>query len=171
MGSPRSSSRAGAKRRRVVAAAGCAVALSWLSRPVARARVSATSRDSAELISVTIALLPSSQRRKPSTPRHRGFFGRQGIDAKIQVLSDPSQILAALLSGDVQFSGFNTGGLATLKSRGAPVRLIAAGALYRPTAPTTALVAAPGRRSPAPGTSSVSASRSTRRTPSRISAC
>jgi NitT/TauT family transport system substrate-binding protein len=41
--------------------------------------------------------------------------------------------------------GFNIGGLAILKSRGAPVRLVAAGALYRRTAPTTALVAAPGQ--------------------------
>jgi NitT/TauT family transport system substrate-binding protein len=51
-----------------------------------------------------------------------------------------------VLSGEVTFSAFNVGGLANLKSRGAPVKLVAAGALYRPEAPTTALVAAPGRR-------------------------
>jgi NitT/TauT family transport system substrate-binding protein len=49
-----------------------------------------------------------------------------------------------VLAGQVQFSSFSTGGLATLKSRGAPVRLVAAGALYRPKAPTTALLAARG---------------------------
>jgi len=38
------------------------------------------------------------------------------------------------------------GGIAGLKSRGAPVKLIAAGALYRPAAPTTGIVVAPGKR-------------------------
>ena len=37
------------------------------------------------------------------------------------------------------------GGAASLKSRSAPVRVVAAGALYRPSAATSALVAAPGK--------------------------
>ena len=62
----------------------------------------------------------------------RGFFARQGIDAELKAFADPSLIPAAVLSGDVQFSSFNVGGIANLKSRGAPVKLVAAGALYRP---------------------------------------
>lgn len=55
-------------------------------------------------------------------------------------------MLAAVLSGQAQFSGFNVGGAAIAKSRNAPVRLVAAGALYRRAAPASALVAAPGKR-------------------------
>lgn len=100
----------------------------------------------ADLISVNVAVLPIEPTAQAFYAKHRGFFVKQGIDAKITVLSDPAQIVAAVLSGDAQFSSFSTGGLATLKSRGAPVRLIAAGATYRPKAPATALVAARGSK-------------------------
>ena len=113
----------------------------------ASAGVSATSGERrAALTTVNIAVLPVEPTAQAFYAKHRGFFLKQGIDAKITVLSDPTQIVAAVLSGDVQFSSLSTGGLAILKSRGAPVRLVAAGALYRPTAPTTALLAAPGKR-------------------------
>ena len=95
---------------------------------------------------VTIATLPLEPAGLAFYAEHRGFFERQGIDAKLLVLSDPSQLVAALLSGQAQFTGLNVGGAAILKSRGAPVRLVAAGALYRPRAPNAALVAAPGRK-------------------------
>ena len=98
------------------------------------------------LTPVTVAVLPVEPAALALYAKHRGFFERQGIDARIVVLSDATQIVAALLSGDAQFSGFTTGGLAILKSRDAPVRLVAAGALYRPKGQTTGLVAAPGKR-------------------------
>jgi NitT/TauT family transport system substrate-binding protein len=111
------------------------------------AGVSATSAEGGSApTTIEIAVLPHEHTAQPAYAQHMGFFRRQGIDAKITVLADPPQVVAALLSGDVQFSSFNTGGLAVLKSRGAPVRVVAAGALYRPTAPTAALVAAPGKR-------------------------
>jgi NitT/TauT family transport system substrate-binding protein len=78
--------------------------------------------------------------------KERGFFRREGIDAKITVINDPQQAPAAVLSGTAAFSSFSVGNLSILKSRGAPVRLVAAGALYLPKAPTTALVSAKGRR-------------------------
>jgi NitT/TauT family transport system substrate-binding protein len=78
--------------------------------------------------------------------KERGFFRRQGIDARITVINDPLQAPAAVLSGTAAFSSYSVSGLAVLKSRGAPVRLVAAGALYVPEAPTTALVAAKGKR-------------------------
>src|SRR5919106_1773726 len=111
------------------------------------AGLSATSaKGGSALTSVNIAVLPVEPTAQAFYAKHRGFFRRQGIDAKITVLSDPAQIAAAVLSGDAQFSSFNTGGIAVLKSRGAPVKVVAAGALYRPRAPTTALVAARGKR-------------------------
>ena len=81
---------------------------------------------------------------------HRGFFARQGIDAKLLVLTAPEQLTAALFAGEAQVAGFNVGGAAILKSRNAPVRVIAAGALYKPAAPASALVAAPGKSHPRP---------------------
>lgn len=101
---------------------------------------------SAPLTTVTVAVLPLEPAALALYAKHRGFFERQGIDARITVLLDPAQIVAAVLSGDAQFSAFTTGGLAILRSRGAPVRLVAAGALYRPQLPTSALVAGPGKR-------------------------
>jgi NitT/TauT family transport system substrate-binding protein len=109
-------------------------------------KVTATAGRSLPLTTVTVAVLPVEPAALPLYAKHRGFFERQGIDARIAVLLEPAQIVAAVLSGDAQFSGFTTGGLAILKSRGAPVRLVAAGALYRPKVPTAGLVAAPGKR-------------------------
>ena len=98
------------------------------------------------LTTVNMALLPVEPTAQAMYAKHRGFFRQQGIDANIHVLGDAPQVVAALLSGEVQFAALNTGGLAVLKSRGAPVKVVAAGALYRGVAPTTALVAAPGKR-------------------------
>ena len=106
----------------------------------------ASAGSTAPLTPVTVAVLPVEPAALALYAKHRGFFERQGIDARIVILLEPAQIVAALLSGDAQFSGFTSGGLAILRSRDAPVRLVAAGALYRPKAPTAALVAAPGKR-------------------------
>jgi NitT/TauT family transport system substrate-binding protein len=103
-------------------------------------------RQSAPLTTVTIATLPLEPAALAFYAHHRGFFRQQGIDAKLLVVAEPSQLVAALLSGDAQFSGLNVGGAATLKARDVPVRVVAAGAMYRRAAPATALVAAPGKR-------------------------
>jgi hypothetical protein len=95
---------------------------------------------SAQPTTVTIATLPLEAAGLAFYAEHRGYFRRQGINAKLLVLSDPTGLVAALLSGQAQFSGVNIGGAAILKSRDAPVRVVAAGALYRPKAPTSALV-------------------------------
>ena len=91
----------------------------------------------------TVAMLPVEPTMQAAYARARGFFAQQGIDAKLTVLSDPTQIAAAILSGDAQFASFSIGGLATLKARGFPVRLVASGALYRRHYPNTAIVAGP----------------------------
>lgn len=132
----------GAARRLLMAVAGFTVVLSALAPGGASGAHVARS---AEPTTVTIATLPLEPAALAFYARHRGFFAQQGIDAKLLVLSDPTQLVAALLSGDAQFSGLNVGGAASLKSRSAPVRVVAAGALYRPSAATSALVAAPGK--------------------------
>lgn len=126
------------------AAVGCLVGA--LAVPVAAAGSSPRAAGGGPpLTTVTVAALPVEPTAQAFYALHRGFFRRQGIDARITIVSDPSQIPAAVVSGTVRFSSFNIGGLAILKSRGAPVRLVASGALYRRRAPTTALLAARGR--------------------------
>lgn len=108
--------------------------------------VSAASARGDALVGVKVSMLPVEPTMQAAYAKSRGLFERQGLDVEITPLSDPTQAIAAVLSGDVQFTAFNIGGLAAAKARGFPVRLVAAGALYRPKAPTAALVAAPGQR-------------------------
>lgn len=95
---------------------------------------------------VRIVVLPIEATAQAFYAKHRGSFLRHGIDAQITVLSDPIQLTAAVLSGEAQFSSVSTGALAILKSRRAPVKVVAAGSLYDSKAPTSALVAGPGKK-------------------------
>jgi NitT/TauT family transport system substrate-binding protein len=108
--------------------------------------VSACGADPEDPTTVSITALPIEPTALAFYAKERGFFSREGIDATITVISDPQQAPAAVLSGTAAFSSYSVSGLAVLKSRGAPVRLVAAGALYQPEAPTTALVSAKGKR-------------------------
>jgi NitT/TauT family transport system substrate-binding protein len=109
----------------------------------------ATSTTAATTVNITA--LPIEPTALAFYAKEQGFFNREGIDARITVINDPQQAPAAVLSGTAAFSSFSVGGLAILKSRGAPVRLVAAGALYVPKAPTTALVSAKGKGFRRPG--------------------
>jgi NitT/TauT family transport system substrate-binding protein len=95
---------------------------------------------------VNVTALPIEPTALAFYAKERGFFRREGIDATIKVIGNPQQAPAAVLSGTAAFSSFSVANLAVLKSRGAPVRLVAAGALYSPEEPTTALVSAKGKR-------------------------
>jgi ABC-type nitrate/sulfonate/bicarbonate transport system substrate-binding protein len=99
----------------------------------------------AELTKVKVSFLPAEPAVLVTYAKHRGMFTKQGIDAEMVPRNDPQLILGALLSGDVQFSGTHAIAAAALKSKGAPVKVVAAGALYDPKNPTSALVAAKGK--------------------------
>jgi NitT/TauT family transport system substrate-binding protein len=114
--------------------------------PAAGGSATEPTRRGAGLETVTIATLPLEPAALAFYAKHRGFFARQGLDAKLLVLSDPATIVPALLAGDAQFAGFNVGGAAVAKSRNVPIRLVASGAMYSRAAPATGLVAAPGKR-------------------------
>src|SRR4026209_213412 len=100
----------------------------------------------AQLDEVTIAIIAVDPAAQIMYAKDRGFFRKQGIDAEIKIVADGTQTVPALLSGQAQFTGLPTGALAQLKSNNAPVKLVAAGALYRPRVPTTGVFAAPGKR-------------------------
>ena len=106
------------------------------ARPAARSRNQAT---------VTIGFLNVEPAMQAAYAQARGFFAAQGIDAELKPFTDPALVAPAVMSGDVTFSAFNVGGIANLKAHGAPVKIVAAGALYQPHTATTALMAAPGK--------------------------
>ena len=98
-----------------------------------------------EVTPVKIAILALEPTAQAMYAKHRAMFRKQGIDARLTILSEPSQTVAALLSGDVQFASTHVGLVAALKSKGAPVKVVAAGATYDPKHPTSELVAARGK--------------------------
>jgi len=98
-----------------------------------------------ELTPIKVAFLPAEPAVLVTYAKHRGMLRAQGIDAEMVPRNDPQVILAALLSGEVQFAGTHAGAAAALKSRGAPIKVVAAGALYEPKHPTSAIVAARGK--------------------------
>lgn len=129
------------RRSKRMAALVCVV----LAAMISVCAVSATcAQGSGAQTSVAIGFLPVEQTMQAAFAEAQGLFARQGIDAELKPIADPSLIPAAVLSGEVQFASFQIGGLANLKARKLPVKLIAGGALYRPAAPTSALVTAPG---------------------------
>jgi NitT/TauT family transport system substrate-binding protein len=134
----------GAGKKRLLGLA-CALTLLSLMSGAASGSATRPTAHGAALTPVTIATLPLEPAALAFYARGRRFFARQGIDAKLLVLTAPEQLTAALFAGEAQVAGFNVGGAAILKTRNAPVRVIAAGALYKPSAPASALVAAPGR--------------------------
>ncbi len=111
---------------------------------LASAASSASGR-TAELTKIKVAFLPAEPAVLVTYAKHRGMFRKQGIDAEMVPRTDPQVIVGALLSGDVQFAGTHAGAAALLKSRGAPIKVVAGGALYEPKNPTSGLVSAKGR--------------------------
>ena len=101
----------------------CAVAL---FAPLAGAR------GAPELTPVKIAILPLEPTAQAIYAKHRGMFRKQGLDVQVEVLTDPSQTVATLLAGKVDFVATHMGAAAKLKSDRAPVKIVAAGATYDP---------------------------------------
>jgi NitT/TauT family transport system substrate-binding protein len=100
----------------------------------------------AELTPIKVAILPLEPTAQAMYAKHRAMFRKQGLDAELKVLADPSQTIATLLSGQAQFAATHVGLVAKLKSDGAPIKVVAAGATYDPKRkPTSSLVAARGK--------------------------
>ncbi len=98
-----------------------------------------------QLTPVKVTILPLEPTAQAMYAKNRAMFRKQGIDAQLRLLSDPSQTVAALLSGEADFIATHVGNAALLKSRDAPIKVVAAGATYDPKKPNSSLVAAPGK--------------------------
>jgi NitT/TauT family transport system substrate-binding protein len=122
-----------------LAALGCALALVAVLSTTAAGGTH-------ELTPVKIAILPLEPTAQAMYAKHRGMFRKQGLEAELKVLGDPSQTIATLLSGQAQFAATHVGLVAKLKSDGAPIEVVAAGATYDPRRKaTSSLVAARGK--------------------------
>jgi NitT/TauT family transport system substrate-binding protein len=98
-----------------------------------------------QLTPVKVAVLPLEPTAQAMYAKHRGMFRKQGIVAELKILTDPTQTVATLLAGDADFVSTHVGLVASLKSRSAPVKVVAAGATYDPKKANSSLLAAPGK--------------------------
>ena len=98
-----------------------------------------------QLTPVKIAMVPIEHNAQSMYAKHRGMFRKQRIDAELILLSAGDQAIPALLSGNADFVLASVPQVASLKSRDAEVRVVAAGALYNPKKADAVIVAAPGR--------------------------
>jgi len=134
----------GSARSPLVGAIIC-VLVALLVVPMGSSATSAA-RDGLQLRKAKIAIIAVDATAQVMIAKHRGFFAKHGIDAELMVVGDGTLTVPAVLSGEAQFAGIPVAGLAQLRSRNAPVKAVAGGALYEPKVPTTVLVAAPGKR-------------------------
>jgi NitT/TauT family transport system substrate-binding protein len=98
-----------------------------------------------QLTKVKIVMVPLEPFAQPMYAKHRAMFRKQGIDAEFQFLSDGTQVVPTLLSGNADFAGISLPSAARLKSEGAGVKVVAAAAMYNPKKADAVVVAAPGR--------------------------
>ena len=122
----------------------CASALLLLVAVAAVVATPAAGR-AVQLTPVKVTILPLEPTAQAMYAKNRAMFRKQGIDAELRLLLDPSQTVAALLSGEADFIATHVGNAALLKSRDAPIKVVAAGATYDPKKPNSSLVAAPGK--------------------------
>lgn len=112
---------------------------------IAGIATTAAGNSSAELTPIKVAILPLEPTAQAMYAKHRGMFRKQGLAAELKILAEPSQTVGLLLSGQVQFAATHVGLAAKLKSDGAPIKVVAAGATYDPKGPTSSLISAKGK--------------------------
>ena len=135
----------GQAKRALTRAAGLGVLVSLAVVTNAGAAPSSESQ-APPLTKVKIAIIAVDATGQVMYARERGFFRKQGIDAEIVVVADGTLTVPAVLSGQAQFAAVPVPTVAILKSNKAPVKAVAAGAVYEPGTTTSVLVAAPGKR-------------------------
>lgn len=134
------------RRRRKVALTRSALICMLLALAVLAPAALSSPEQTPPLTKVTVAVIAADATGQAMYAKERGFFRRQGIDAEILIVADGTQTVPAVLSGQAQFAAVPVAALAILKSNRAPVKAVAAGAVYEPGTGTTVLLAAPGKR-------------------------
>jgi NitT/TauT family transport system substrate-binding protein len=98
-----------------------------------------------QLTKIRIAMVPLEPNAQPMYAKHRAMFRKQGLEAELIPLSAGDQAVPALLSGNADFVAISLAGAAAAKSNNAPVKVVAAAAMYNPKKPDAVIVAARGR--------------------------
>ena len=135
----------GQAKRALTRAAGLGVLVSLAVVTNAGAAPSSESQ-APPLTKIKVAIIAVEAAAQVMYAKDRGFFRKQGIDAEIVIVADGTLTVPAVLSGQAQFAAVPVAVLAILKSNKAPVKAVAAGAVYEPGTNTSVLVAAPGKR-------------------------
>ena len=91
---------------------------------------------------VRILAVPIDVSAEPYYALDKGFFKSAGLDAEVSSLGNGPAIIAALLSGDVDFGSGGTLAIATAHEHGIPIVVVAPAGLYSSSEPTDALVVA-----------------------------
>jgi NitT/TauT family transport system substrate-binding protein len=73
---------------------------------------------------------------------NEGIYARAGLDVQPQTFTNGNSTFAAMLGGTLDLSGSNLLSLAVAYAKGAPIRMIATGAVYSTRNPTTLMVVA-----------------------------
>jgi NitT/TauT family transport system substrate-binding protein len=135
----------GQAKRALTRIAGFGALVSLAVATTAGAAPASTSQNP-PLTKIKVAIIAVEAAAQVMYAKDRGFFRKQGIDAEIVIVADGTLTVPAVLSGQAQFAAVPVAVLAILKSNKAPVKAIAAGAVYEPGTNTSVLVAAPGKR-------------------------
>ena len=89
---------------------------------------------------IHIATIPIDSGSQAFYADAMGFFAKNGLDVKIDRISNGPAIAAGVASGALDIGFSNLVSLETAYKRGVPITLIAAAGLYLDSAPTTLLV-------------------------------
>ena len=71
-----------------------------------------------ELTPIKVGIIGLEPTGQAMYAKHRGMFRKQGIDAKLKLVADPTQTTALLLSGEADFAVTHVGNAASLKAKG-----------------------------------------------------
>lgn len=92
---------------------------------------------------LTVAVGHSEPAAEVYYAQEMGFFERAGLHVQVTTLANGAATLAALVSGALQFASADVLAIARAQGRGIPVAIVAPGAIYESSAPTSLFVVAP----------------------------
>ncbi len=96
----------------------------------------------AELTKISLGTAQTDSASEVLSGINVGIYARAGLDVQPQTFTNGNTTFAAMLGGTLDLSGSNLLSLAVAYAHGAPIRIIATGAVYTTQHPTTVMVVA-----------------------------
>lgn len=116
--------------------------VSLVALAVALCCASGIASRAADLPHVRALAVPIDVSAQPYYALDEGFFKQHGLDVEVSSLGSGPAIIAALVSGSVDFGSGGTVSIATAHENGIPLVVVAPAGLYSSKEPTDALVVA-----------------------------